>query len=414
MARSLYIHIPFCDQICSYCDFPKISSKDQDIDAYLDALIAEIEIYRKMIHFDNNYNKLKTVYIGGGTPTALTVKQLDKLFGYLHSIIEFEYLQEVSIEANPESLNDIEKINCLVKNGVTRVSLGVQTFQDDLLKILKRNHTKEDVIEVIDKLSQADIEINVDLIYSIPTQTLAQLEDDLKVLLTLPITHVSAYSLILEEHTELHIAYTKDELELLDNDLEATMFETVINTLTHAGFSHYEISNFTRGNRSFHNETYWKNEPYIGVGLGAHGQLKISPYENMRKTDGHLPLPLLPIFRLSELPERKRRYENTRSITAYKKALAQGDRPILNERRLSTEEQIEESMFLGLRLLEGVRLHALKQKYKKSAYRLYEEKINKLLELGYIDFEDPNWWQVIKLTKKGLMMANDVFEEFLL
>jgi len=380
MAKSLYIHIPFCDHICSYCDFPKVYSRSQNIEAYLDALLAELAIYEEMVGFTH----LKTIYIGGGTPTILTVEQLNKLFGYLCSVIDFSHLLEVSIEANPESLNEVGKIDALVKNGVTRVSLGVQTFQEKLLKILERRHNKQDVIEVINKLSTAHIQINIDMIYSIPTQTLTQLEDDLNTLLSLPITHVSAYSLILEEHTKFHIDYMKDKIELVDHDLEAQMLEKVIHSLTEASFSHYEISNYTKSQRSYHNETYWKNEPYIAVGVGAHGQL-IAQNECTR-------------------------YENTRSINAYKRALKKGELPVSNSHILTKEEQIEESMFLGLRLLEGVDLARLSAKYQEDIYELYKEKISSLEQIGYVKLEN----RVLRLTKKGLMMANNVFEEFLL
>jgi len=403
MTKALYIHIPFCDQICSYCDFPKIISCGQNIDSYLNALLTELDIYEKTVGF----KRLQTIYLGGGTPTVLTVAQLDRLFAYLHKVIDFNRLTEVSIEANPESLNSDEKIDCLVKNGITRISLGVQTFQKNLLKILERNHTKEDVIQVINKLSTTNIEINIDMIYSIPTQTLEQLENDLNTLISLPITHISAYSLILEEHTKFHIDYMKNKLEFLDNDLEATMFEMVINKLSTAGFEHYEISNFTRGNRSYHNETYWKNKPYIAVGLGAHGQLEISPYENISHSGIIAPIPIG--YEYEPLPGRVR-YENTRSINAYKKALQREDLPVSNRRTLTTDESIEESMFLGLRLLEGVNLGILSIQYQQDIYGLYKEKINKLISLDYVSLEN----HVLRLNKKGLMMANDVFEAFLL
>ena len=375
MVQSLYIHIPFCDQICSYCDFPKVFSHAQNTDEYLDALITELEIYAERVDLKG----LKTLYLGGGTPTALSSEQLNRLFCYLQSIISFDRLNEVSIEANPDNLND-DKIETLVRNGVTRVSLGVQTFNPDHLAILERTHSAQDVEVLVIKLAQAGFEINVDLIYGIPTQTISDWEQDLDTLLRLPITHVSAYSLILEPHTKFYLQYENDELDLVDNEVEAGMFELVIDKLTHAGFDHYEISNFTRGNRSFHNETYWKNESYLGVGLGSHGKLGDS------------------------------RYENTRSINAYKRALAERKLPILTQRLLKQSEHIEESMFLGLRLLAGVNLEQISTQYQTDIYELYAPKIAKLENLGYVSWETG----VLRLTKKGLLMANDVFSEFLL
>ena len=421
MAKALYIHIPFCDQICSYCDFPKVFSKGQDTDAYLTSLITELARYEKTIGF----SRLQTVYIGGGTPTVLTTNQLDKLFVYLHAVINFDQLEEVSIEANPESLNDVAKIACLKGHGVTRVSLGVQTFNENHLQILERSHTRKDVEAVVALLSKENFQINLDMIYGIPTQTLKDWEDDLAIICQLPITHVSAYSLILEEHTKFYLAYMKDKLNLIDNVVEAKMFERVIDQLTAAGFEHYEISNFTRGERSKHNLAYWKNQCYIGVGLGAHGQIGDQPV----------------------------RYENTRGISKYKQALAAGDLPVSKAHPLTWKEQIEESMFLGLRLMEGVDLNQLNNRYRKSTdkdtsnrgvsnkdvfalynklgegrqqsvcalynesatepldvFSLYNKRIDKLRKQGYVSFEAG----VLKLTRKGLMMANDVFEEFLL
>lgn len=374
--KSLYIHIPFCDQICSYCDFPKVFTQSQNTDEYLDALIVELEIYRESVDFSS----LQTVYLGGGTPTALSVGQLEKLFNYLKSFICFDRLTEVSIEANPDSINDDEKIACLKRHGVTRVSLGVQTFNPDHLKILQRTHTQDCVREVVTKLSTLDFEINVDMIYSIPTQTLADWEADLDVLLTLPITHVSAYSLILEQNTKFFIDYERDELDLIDNEVEAKMFESAIERLKEAGFDHYEISNFAKGVRSHHNLTYWENESYLGVGLGSHGKVD------------------------------QIRYDNTRSITKYKKTLFAGELPILSKKEQRLEEQIEESMFLGMRLLAGINLAGMSARYGVDILDLYSQKIAKLVELGYVSLLDG----VLRLTQKGLLMANDVFEEFLL
>ena len=380
MAKALYIHIPFCNEICNYCDFPKVYSSVQKTDEYLNSLLGELKLYEKTIGFAH----IETIYIGGGTPTVLSTMELGILFFYLRIKIDFSRLKEVSIEANPESLNDPEKIACLKRNGVTRVSLGVQTFSEKHLNFLQRSHSKEEVLEVIQLLNEQDFEINLDLIYAIPTQTLKEWEEDLDIALSLPITHVSAYSLILEENTKLYLDYQRKKVELVNNEIEAQMFETVIDRLTAAGFEHYEISNFTKGNRSFHNEIYWKTEPYIGIGLGAHG------YLGMTK-------------------ERRIRYGNTRSITAYKEHLSKPELPVVDVHDLTEAEQLEEAMFLGLRMMEGVDLHSLSFKFGINVYKIYRSKIVKLQELAYVSYEAGK----LKLTKKGLMMANDVFEEFL-
>lgn len=401
MAKSLYIHIPFCNQICSYCDFPKVFSQGQDTDAYLRALMAELTLYEKKVGFA----KLQTIYIGGGTPTVLTIPQLHQLFAHLHSMIDFHRLSEVSIEANPESLNDACKIACLKGHGVTRVSLGVQTFQEQHLKILERSHDRKDVYKVVQLLDEADFEINLDLIYAIPTQTIQDLKKDVKMLLQLPITHVSAYSLILEAHTKFYLAYVNRQLDLVDNEVEAEMFEWVIDKLTASGFDHYEISNFARRQRSLHNMTYWENGSYIGVGLGAHGHLK-----GQAEIEAHLDKKGAPIEPEMLTGSHPIRYENTRSIHAYKKALEMGVLPVLNSHVLTKEACIEESMFLGLRLMEGVNLKRLSARYNQDVFDLYRKRIDKLRKLDYVSLEA----DTLRLTKQGLMMANDVFEAFLL
>lgn len=401
MAKSLYIHIPFCNQICSYCDFPKVFFSGQDTDAYLTALIAELSEYEKIVGF----SELQTIYIGGGTPTVLTIKQLDKLFTYLHSVIDFNHLTEISIEANPESLNDTRKVICLKNHGVTRVSLGVQTFNDHHLGILERSHCKKDVYHVVHLLDAQGFEINLDMIYAIPTQTLTDWARDLDTLLQLPITHVSAYSLILEAHTNFYIDYMNDQLELVDNEVEAKMFELVIEKLTKAGFVHYEISNFTRGKRSSHNMTYWKNDDYIGVGLGAHGKIKTSAGVafDMDVAAGNITQEIV-------AGNDRIRYENTRSITAYKKALAAEALPVLNAHALTLDAQIEESMFLGLRVMDGIDVNEVSARYHQDVLKLYNKRIDQLRKMDYVRLEGG----VLRLTKKGLMMANDVFEAFLL
>ena len=371
------------------------------MDAYLTALIAELAAYEKAVGFD----KLQTIYIGGGTPTVLTVEQLDRLFTYLHSVIKFCDLKEVSIEANPESLNDTHKVACLKRNGVTRISLGVQTFQEEHLRVLQRSHTKKDICEVVALLREENFEINLDMIYAIPSQTLEEWEKDLEQLLQLPITHVSAYSLILETHTKFYNDYIKNKLQLVDNEIEARMFELVIDKLTRAGFEHYEISNFTKDKKSAHNMMYWKNEYYIGVGLGSHGHLARTPEVTALLKSG-----ASNTVQEIENGSNSIRYENTRSMTAYKKALETGALPVLSWHLLTCDEQIETSMFLGMRLMEGVNLDHLQAKYRVNIYELYKPKLDQLCHLGYVSLKS----RVLRLTQKGLMMANDVFEEFLL
>lgn len=376
MAKGLYIHIPFCDHICTYCDFPKLLTKGQRHEEYIGALLMELEMYRQEVGFE----QLQSIFIGGGTPTALSVEQLQPLFDYLHQFINFDQIVEFSIEANPENLT-LEKIQYLISQGVSRFSLGVQTFHETLLKRIGRKHQASEVIQAIRNLKQCGIQnINLDLIYAIPGQTIDQLKSDLDQAIALEVEHISAYSLIVEEHTQLYLAYMRDQIKLTDNEIEAQMYEVVMDKLTQNGFKHYEISNYAKSRPSLHNQWYWKNESYIGTGLGAHGYVL-----------GH-------------------RYQNTRSINTYIELLQKKEKPVIESHLVTKQEQIEEEMFLGLRLLEGLNIDRVNEKYQLNLIELYQKALNDLLDKGFLEIKGQN----LRLTKQGLLMANDVFEQFLL
>ncbi|CUM93630.1 Oxygen-independent coproporphyrinogen-III oxidase [Turicibacter sanguinis] len=376
MPKGLYIHIPFCDHICTYCDFPKLLTKGQRHAEYIEALIQELKLYQQNVGFSN----LQSIYIGGGTPTALSVEQIQPVFDFLTEQIQMNQIQEFSIEANPENLTR-DKIQYLKAQGVNRFSLGVQTFHESLLKRIGRKHQAQEVIQAVANLKQCGIKnINLDLIYAIPGQTLDELRDDLRQVISLEVEHISAYSLIVEEHTQLYLAYMRDQIELTDNEIEAKMYEVTIETLTEAGYEHYEISNFAKSKPSLHNQWYWKNETYIGVGLGAHGYVK------------------------------GQRYQNTRSINTYIELLKDGKLPMIESHALTKEEMIEEEMFLGLRLLKGVNLKAISDKYDVNIDEIYGKAFEELIQKGYLEQKELN----VRLTPSGLLMANEVFEQFLL
>ncbi|MEE0880568.1 MAG: radical SAM family heme chaperone HemW [Turicibacter sp.] len=376
MVKGLYIHIPFCDHICTYCDFPKLITKGQRHEDYIQALLIELKHYEKQIGF----HQLQSIYIGGGTPTALSVKQIQPLFDYLHQSINMNQILEFSIEANPENLTE-DKVKYLLSQGISRFSLGVQTFDETLLKRIGRQHGSEHVQQAVATLKANGMHnINLDLIYAIPGQTIEQLKEDLKKAVSLEVEHISAYSLIVEEHTQLYLAYMKDQLALTDNEIEAKMYEVVMDYLSNYGYQHYEISNFAKSLPSFHNQWYWKNEEYIGTGLGAHGYINGC------------------------------RYQNTRSINTYISSLKNNDLPIIEKNLLSKEEKIEEEMFLGLRLIEGVNLKMISQKYKLDIEQLYQKPLEKMIAAGHLE----RLGNQVRLTHQGLLMANEVFEQFLL
>ena len=254
---SVYIHIPFCSNICSYCDFSKMYYNKNYVDKYLDELEKEIKSrYKKEI--------VKTLYIGGGTPSSLDLEQLERLFQKI-SIFNLDKNCEFTIEANVENL-DLDKIDLLKNNNVNRISLGVQTFDNDNLIYLNRKHTKEDVFNTINLLKENNINnINIDLIYGIDND-IDKVKTDIKYFLKLNIPHISCYSLIIEENTLLKYNNTN----YIDEDTEYEMYKYIEKTLEENGYKHYEISNYAKeGYESKHNLGYWDNEYYYGFGLSS-------------------------------------------------------------------------------------------------------------------------------------------------
>ena len=235
---SAYVHIPFCTQICYYCDFSKVFIKNQPVDDYLRALIREWELL--------DIKELRTLYIGGGTPTAISAEQLDYLLSHLQKNLDLSKLEEFTIEANPGDLT-VDKIEVLKKSAVNRVSLGVQTFDDKHLRQIGRSHNQAQIYESIDSLKAAGFHnISIDLIYALPGQTMDQVKENVRKALELDIPHLSLYSLILEHHTVFMNKMRRGKLNLPTEDLEAEMFDYIIQELEKNGFEHYEISNFTK------------------------------------------------------------------------------------------------------------------------------------------------------------------------
>jgi len=369
---SAYVHIPFCTQICYYCDFSKVFIKNQPVDSYLEHLLQEFHSY--------DIQKLRTLYIGGGTPTALSAPQLEVLLDGLTKNLDLSVLEELTIEANPGDLDE-DKIAVLKNSAVNRVSLGVQTFDDKMLKKIGRSHLEKDIYENIDRLKLAGFDnISIDLIYALPGQTMDQVKDNVAKAIALDIPHMSLYSLILENHTVFMNRMRRGKLPLPKEEVEAEMFEYIIAELERAGFEHYEISNFSKhGFESRHNLMYWDNAEYYGIGAGASG------YVNGV------------------------RYKNHGPIRHYLKAVEEGNARI-NEEHLSLREQMEEEMFLGLRKKTGVSKARFEEKFGTSFENLYGQVVRDLCHQGLLQVEG----QQIRMTKKGLFLGDTVAERFIL
>lgn len=368
---SAYVHIPFCTQICYYCDFSKVFIKNQPVDAYLQALIREFESYK--------IEQLRTLYIGGGTPTAISAEQLDYLLSHLTKNLDLSQLEEFTIEANPGDLTP-DKIVVLEKSAVNRISLGVQTFNDKQLKRIGRSHNEAQIYESIDSLKGAGFDnISIDLIYALPGQTMADVKENVAKAIALDIPHLSLYSLILEHHTVFMNKMRRGKLNLPTEDLEADMFDYIIAKLESHGFEHYEISNFTKpGRESRHNLMYWDNAEYYGVGAGASGYV-----------DGV-------------------RYRNRGPIQHYLKGVAQGN-PRLEEEVLTKQEMMEEEFFLGLRKKEGVSISRFEEKFAENFSNRYGDIVEKLTRDGLVQVTDGR----LRMTKKGLFLGDTVAEKFI-
>lgn len=378
MVKGLYIHIPFCHQICHYCDFNKVFFKDQPVDGYIDSLGKELALWKQEGALDK---PLETIFLGGGTPTSLTPQQLEKLLGYIHQYVPMADNLEWTSEANPDELTK-EKMQVLFDGGVNRLSMGVQSFDEDLLKRLGRTHSNGDVARAVESARAVGFtNLSFDLMYGLPGQTMAQWDETLEQAFAYDLPHFSAYSLIIEPKTVFYNLMTKGKLNTVTEDLEADMYEKLMSEMDKRGLKQYEISNFARpGYESRHNLLYWDNAEYIGAGAGAHG------YVNGV------------------------RYSNAGPLKKYMEPLEEGKRPLLNTHDVPLNEQMEEEMFLGLRKTAGVSLSKFQEKFQQPIVDIYGDILKKEIDRHNLVIEQ----DFVKLTKKGRFVGNEVFEQFLL
>lgn len=376
--RGMYIHIPFCHQICHYCDFNKVFFKNQPVDEYIESIGHELSILQNEGH---SFSNIETVFLGGGTPTSLSEKQLDRLLEIINAFVDYKKLREFSTEANPDELTE-GKLAVLKNGGVSRLSIGVQSFDEELLKQIGRTHGANDPKRVIDEARRIGFEnISIDLIYGLPNQTIGQWKDTLDEALSLDLPHYSGYSLIIEPKTVFYNLMNKGKLPLPGEDAEAEMFAILMEQMERAGKKQYEISNFSVPEyESVHNLIYWDNDEYAGVGAGAHGYLK------------------------------GERYANIGPLKKYMEQTDNGNRPLFNIHTVSQKEQMEEEMFLGLRKLKGVTFSEFERKFTTPLKEVYGEQLDELVEKGLIQVKDDR----VQLTRKGIFRGNEVFQRFLL
>ncbi|TXL68024.1 oxygen-independent coproporphyrinogen III oxidase [Cerasibacillus terrae] len=376
MIQSAYIHIPFCHHICHYCDFTKFFYNETLATDYLQALKKEIQT-----KVPGRDNEVKTIFIGGGTPTALNISQLQMLLEIIHHTFDVESCEEFSIEANPGDF-DKEKIKLLKEYGVNRVSLGVQVFDNEMLKSLGRAHQVKDVYRTVSDLQQDDFtNISIDLIYALPHQTAEHFQKTVEEALSFQLPHYSAYSLQVEPKTIFYNRLRKGELHRPEQEEEVKMYAVLRELMAVNDLNHYEISNFSKpGFESKHNLTYWNNDYYYGFGAGA---------------SGYIP---------------GKRMINIRPLPAYIKQAELDGNPTLKIDKITLKERIEEELFLGLRKQKGISDTTFIEKFGFSYHHIYGEQIDSLKTKKWVVEEERH----LRLTEQGLLFGNDVFEQFLI
>lgn len=379
MGLGIYVHIPFCVRKCPYCDFTSYalpaeeSLCAEETERYVRLLLREAALYQG--------DKIESLYLGGGTPTCLTGGQLFLLLAELQKMFSLAPDAEITVEANPGTVG-AGKLEKLREGGANRLSLGVQSFNANELHILGRIHTREDVYAAYRAAREAGFtNISLDLMYGLPGQTLEDWKSNLRSAVELQPEHLSLYQLHIEEGTPFFASQQRGEVQEAEEELARRMLEETMEYLSARGYLHYEISNFARtGRQSRHNTLYWQNREYIGLGAGASGYLKGV------------------------------RYSNLTDLAAYSQALQEGKRPLEQEEPIDRKLAMVEEMFLGLRLLEGVPKDKFRQKFGSALESVYGEVLSRLSADGLIENTDAR----VRLSKKGLFVANLVFVEFLL
>jgi oxygen-independent coproporphyrinogen-3 oxidase len=370
--RAAYIHIPFCAHHCGYCDFAIATGQDHVIELYLDALAAEMAtLGRPML--------VRTLFFGGGTPSHLSAAQLERLLLAVRKWLPLEEGGEFSVEANPDSLT-ADKVTVLADHGVTRISLGAQSFHPHLLHVLERAHGPDEVPRAVERVRRRIEQVSLDLIFGVPGQTEEEWRSDLARALALGPDHVSTYGLTYEKGTPLWKQRQRRLIRPLDEETELALYTTAIDTLEAAGFEHYEISNFARpGRRCRHNETYWANEAYFGFGMGA-----------ARYVLG-------------------RRELNTRDLRGYIRRSLSGEPATFQSEELSPEERARETMAVQLRRTGGIDRAAFLNQTGFDLDAVAEDKLAALIEQGLLDDDGKR----VRLTRQGKYVADAVIAQLL-
>ena len=372
----LYIHIPFCVRKCEYCDFLSWSAGEEEREQYVEALLLEIESYRE---FAKGY-RVSTVFIGGGTPSVLLPKQMERILQKVYEVFELEKRPEITIEINPGTVNE-EKLQCYKENGVNRLSMGLQSVNNEKLRLLGRIHTYQDFVGSYELARKVGFDnISLDLISSIPGQTLQDWKKELETAVAQKPEHISVYQLIIEEGTPFYEKYVEHPELLPDEETSREIYLWTGKFLKEAGYEQYEISNYTKpGKESRHNLKYWERGDYLGLGLGAASMVR-----NIRMS-------------------------NTKDMKTYLERCTQPKTMREDIQFLEEPRQMEEFMFLGLRKTRGVSKKEFRRTFGREMNMVYEKALHKCLENGMLlEHKDR-----IFLSEEGTLLSNMVLSEFL-
>lgn len=373
--EAAYVHVPFCAHHCGYCNFTVIAGHDDLADAYLAALERELALLERP-------REVRTLYVGGGTPTHLDPPRLRRLCGLLRqwfTPITIENQFEYTFEANPETL-DADRLKVLSDSGINRLSLGAQSFQDRKIHALDRRHTAADVERSVAAARDHIGNVSLDLIFAAPDETLAEWQTDLRRAIDLGLDHISTYGLTYEQGTLFWNRWRRGDLAQLEDDLEREMYEMAIDQLTTVGWEHYEVSNFARpGRRSRHNGSYWLGRPYFGIGAGA------SRYVNGQRATNH------------------------RSTRTYIRRMLAGDDPTAEVDELAPIDRVRERFVFALRRVDGVNCHQFAAATGFDVYELAGAAIAKFTELELLVWDG----DILRMTRAGLLVSDSMWPDFL-
>lgn len=368
----LYIHIPFCKRKCDYCDFVSFPNKEEMFDQYIDALIHEARLYADYL----SNHVIDTVFIGGGTPSLLSPKQMERLILGLKQQVNWQGT-EVSVEANPETLSE-DKVAAYVSAGINRISMGLQTHDNDILKTIGRRHTYETFIKAYNIADKYIGNINVDTMFGLPDQTLQSFQTTIQHLIDLSPSHISSYALKLEEGTKLAARFSG-----IDDDVDRAMYHSLIDMLGTAGYKQYETSNFTKKDaKCLHNLKYWTGGEYLGLGVAAHSYIA---------------------------DDKKKRFSNTNSFEQYLNSIGQGIKPIVQTEPISEEDEKAEYLMLRLRLADGIDFNDYQIRFNQDFHEIFADSIKATCEAGLITANSTG----IEPTIKGFDLQNTLIYHFM-